>query len=204
MENTVKLIICDTEGVSWEKAENLPFITLEDKKSAAEHKDEKKRVARLVSAYLKRKYVGEWETTENGKPVAKGKFFNVSHCENAVVMAIADGDIGVDAEKVRAVNKSLIQYVATEEEYVRIYSDVEFFEVWTLKESLVKAQGDGVRENVKAIPSFPKNGVKTYKGEKYFSQLLVKGDLIIAVTRKGETPFTVQSSPEELFPVLNA
>lgn len=199
MGNTVKLIICDTEGVSWEKAENLPFITLEDKKSAAEHKDERKRVARIVSAYLKRKYVGEWETTENGKPVAKGKFFNVSHCENAVVIAIADGDIGVDAEKVRTVNESLIKYVASEEEYVGIYSDREFFEVWTLKESLVKAQGDGIREDVKTIPAFPKDGVKTYKGEKYCSQILIKGDLIIAVTRKGETPFTVTIQTDPLF-----
>ena len=199
MEKTVKLIICDTEGVSREKAENLPFITLEDKKSAAEHKDEKKRVARIVSAYLKRKYVGEWETTENGKPVAKGKFFNVSHCENAVVIAIADRDIGVDAEKVRTVNESLIKHVASEEEYVGIYSDREFFEVWTLKESLVKAQGDGIRENVKTIPAFPKDGVKTYKGEKYCSQILIKGDLIIAVTRKGETPFTITIQTDPLF-----
>ena len=57
MEKTVKLIICDTEGVSREKAENLPFITLEDMQVHDElvfevRKTEVERIKRTVQELM--------------------------------------------------------------------------------------------------------------------------------------------------------
>ncbi len=198
MENAVKIIICDTEGVLPSVAENLPFITESDKKAAAEYKKESDRVSRLVSAYLKRKYIGAWQISKSGKPVAEGKFFNLSHCDGAVVLAIADADVGVDAERPRKISDSLIARVAKGKERETAVAG-GFLRVWTLKESLVKAQGDGIRGDLRDVPALPENGVKTYRGEKYFSYVAEYKDLTVAVTRKGEEPFSVEMQREEIF-----
>ncbi len=198
MESAVKIIICDTEGVSPSVAENLPFITESDKKAAAEYKKESDRVSRLFSAYLKRKYIGKWRISKNGKPVAKGKYFNISHCDGAVVLAIADADVGVDAERPRKISDNLIARVAKSEECEKAGAG-GFLRVWTLKESLVKAQGDGIMGDLRNVPALPENGVKTYGGEKYFSYVAEYKDFTVAVTRKGEEPFSVEMQREKIF-----
>ncbi|MBR5388752.1 MAG: 4'-phosphopantetheinyl transferase superfamily protein, partial [Clostridia bacterium] len=189
--------ICDTEGILPSVAENLPFITEGDKKAAAEYKKESDRVSRLFSAYLKRKYIGTWLISKSGKPVAEGKYFNLSHCDGAVVLAIADADVGVDAEKPRKISDDLIARVAKGKERETAGAG-GFLRVWTLKESLVKAQGDGIRGDLKDVPALPENGVKTYGGEKYFSYVTEYKGFTVAVTRKGENPFSVEIQEENL------
>ena len=188
MENIVHLILCETSDIC---ADTLPFVTETDRAEAERCAQPDDKIVRLVSLCLKRKYIGSWSIGEHGKPVADGKFFNVSHTKGAVVLALADNDVGVDIERVRPTDKKFYAYVSRPDELAIITDDLSFFTVWTAKESLVKAAGTGFDLHPKNVPVLPLIGTKTFKNNVYFSQQTVLGDLVISVTRKGETPFSL-------------
>lgn len=91
-----------------------------------------------------------WETDARGKLYIPDIPFyvNLSHSGDYAVCAIADSVIGVDIERVKAVNPSLSKRFFTEEEYEFIQSspspDEVFCDVWVKKESLIKAAGKGL------------------------------------------------------------
>ncbi|MBP5467287.1 MAG: 4'-phosphopantetheinyl transferase superfamily protein [Clostridia bacterium] len=192
---TVKFV--DIGDIKWKDLRKLPFITREDYVKADGYKTEDDKIARLISAYLKRKYVGIWQVGVNGKPVAAGKFFNVSHTKGAVVFVASDGDVGVDIEKTRPVSGKLKRYVATDEEYAYIKDDMTFFEIWTAKESLAKAAGFGVVSRAETIPALPLDGKKRFNGAEFFSRCVKTEDYVISVARKG-SPFDVVIENETL------
>lgn|GEM_PF-769481 len=196
--NLVTIIAVDASETKFADLAPLPFVTGEDRAQAERFVQDKDKVAHLVSAYLKRKYIGEWTLTDSGKPVADGKFFNVSHCDGAVVLVLADGEVGVDVENVRAVDEDLKRYVSTDEEYDIVKSDKDFFCIWTAKESLAKADGEGLDGRVKDIPALPLAGSKEFKGEKYFSRQTEFENFVISVTKKGEEPFDILIKKEKI------
>lgn len=196
--NLVKTIVVETAQLELSKLIALEILTAEDRAQAERFVQEKDKVAHLVSAYLKRKYVGEWTLTESGKPVSQGKHFNVSHCDGMVVLVLSDDEIGVDVENVRTVEDDLKRYVATDEEYEAIVTDKNFFEIWTAKESLAKADGEGLDGRVKDIPAFPLVGGKEFKGEKYFSNQIEIDKYIISVTKRGKEPFDILIKKEKI------
>ena len=196
--NLVKTIVVETAQLELSKLIALEILTAEDRAQAERFVQEKDKVAHLVSAYLKRKYVGEWTLTESGKPVSQGKHFNVSHCDGMVVLVLSDDEIGVDVENVRAVEDDLARYVTTDEEYEAIVTDKNFFEIWTAKESLAKADGEGLDGRVKDIPAFPLVGGKEFKGEKYFSNQIEIDKYIISVTKRGKEPFDILIEKENV------
>lgn len=95
---------------------------------------------------------------ENGKPVLQGAqdiFFNISHTKGLVVCGISKRAIGVDTEYIRPFDRRLMRRVCTEDEIAYIYEGSEgkedlnqqwerFFRLWTLKESYLKATGQGI------------------------------------------------------------
>ena len=195
---TVRLIKADLSQS--ERFALLPHITDEDITRAKEYVSEEDRSARLLSAYLKRRYVGKWTTDGRGKPIADGVCFSVSHCKGAVALALADGDVGIDVECVRGVKDELKRRVAADSEYAGIKCDADFFAVWTAKESLAKAQGDGINRRPDKIPALPFDGEKRYKGGGYYSRLTFVGDLVISVTRAGTAPFDLEIIRESIPP----
>lgn len=82
-------------------------------------------------------------------------FFNLSHCDNAVVCAISSYEVGVDVEDVKQVDADIIASCCCESENLRIrYSDnpnLEFVKMWTMKESYLKLNGIGLNDNVKVL-----------------------------------------------------
>jgi|GEM_PF-1950433 len=77
--------------------------------------------------------------------------FNVSHSNEWSVLAISDKPVGVDIEKEREINVDELSsfFTPQEREYI-IEGKTEsrrarFFEIWTLKESFIKACGLGMR-----------------------------------------------------------
>ena len=179
---------------SVEKAFALPQLTQADVAAADRYRQTSDKVAHAISAYLKRLYVGDWKAGASGKPVADGRFFNVSHTDGAVVFVMAERDVGIDVERVRPVSDDLKNYVASEAERQAAEENRDFFKVWTAKESLVKAHGGGLTVDVKTVPALPFDGVKTYKEKAYFSRCLVMGEYVISVTRVGKEPFDVKIS----------
>lgn len=95
---------------------------------------------------------------EGGKPVLEGTqeiFFNISHTRGLVVCGISEKVIGVDAEYIRPFDRRLMRRVCTEDEIAYIYQNgtnmqnpeqqgERFFRLWTLKESYLKATGQGI------------------------------------------------------------
>ena len=94
----------------------------------------------------------EFETSGNGKPFIKnisGFHFNISHCENALAVAISDGEIGIDCEEIREVNPLVAQkkFARNEKCYLNEKSgdfNKRFFEIWTKKEAFLKRNGKGI------------------------------------------------------------
>ena len=68
----------------------------------------------------------------------------------ASVLAVADGEVGVDVEKIAAASDKLICRVCTERECAYLFSFSEeerareFFRIWTAKESAAKFLGAGL------------------------------------------------------------
>ena len=103
----------------------------------------------------------EFNVNGYGKPFLKGNYglhFNVSHSEDWIVCAIDNEPVGIDIEKVRPVN--LLEIAAqlfSDEEYktliVKSPEDRQrfFFDLWTLKESYIKAVGAGLSIPLKSF-----------------------------------------------------
>lgn len=111
------------------------------------------------------------ETTERGRPQlapphrASGLRFNLSHTKGLVACAFALGeDVGVDVENAerRADMEALARTVLADAEQRDLWAQkdenqrVRFFELWTLKESYIKAVGHGLGLPLKDIAfAFP-------------------------------------------------
>ena len=193
----VRLVICFTHGITLASIKNLPLITETDLSAALKYVNEEDQILHIVSAYLKRKYVQNWQVDEYGKPISKDKHFNVSHCKGAVAIVLAEFEVGVDIENVREVETSLIDYVSSESEREKVTCGEEFFRLWTAKESLSKAQGRGITNRIKDIPAMPYDGEKVYRGEKYYSRQIAIDGFIISVTQK-DMPFKIDKKEEQI------
>lgn len=115
----------------------------------------------------------EYATNAYGKPYfinAKELHFSISHSGDYAMVVMSDKEIGCDIQQIKDVNLRIADrfFTADEREYVKNTDD--FFRIWTLKESLIKAVGKGL-----AMPlnSFTVEGLNTdkpyceYKGKIY-------------------------------------
>ncbi|MBP0989656.1 MAG: 4'-phosphopantetheinyl transferase superfamily protein [Oscillospiraceae bacterium] len=82
----------------------------------------------------------------SGKPYYRGDmYFNVSHSGDYVVMAADKDEIGIDIEKEDASRICITEKFFTKEEidWISKYPKARFFRAWTMKESVMKAEGKG-------------------------------------------------------------
>ncbi len=98
--------------------------------------------------------------TKKNKPFLRshpGIHFNISHSGAWVVIAFANNEVGVDVEKIRKVNLNIARrfFSQTETGQLFSFSDYEqieyFFDLWTLKESYLKAVGTGLTKPLKSF-----------------------------------------------------
>ena len=89
-----------------------------------------------------------------GKPFIISNFdfhYNLSHSGDYVVCAIDDSPIGIDIEEIRNLEHELLSrnyfseseynFIKNDDDYVALNN---FYTIWTLKESYVKCEGDGL------------------------------------------------------------
>lgn len=137
---------------------HLYLKTTEGKESVAAHE--------LLEFVLKEVYgISEprLELGEHGKPyLSHGPEFNISHSRGYVAVAFSDTPVGLDVEVVRPYLEKLPERIFSPEELEwfqrRGRTKVDFFTLWTLKESYYKYLGTG-------LTGFP-NGTKFYQENK--------------------------------------
>ncbi|MBK3494734.1 4'-phosphopantetheinyl transferase superfamily protein [Viridibacillus sp. YIM B01967] len=95
-----------------------------------------------------------------GKPYVHGfpKFsFNISHAGNWIVCAVDEIPLGIDIELIKPIDFTIAKNFFSEEENedlrkIDASRKLEyFFELWTIKESYVKALGTGLSVNLNAF-----------------------------------------------------
>ncbi|MBQ8001503.1 MAG: 4'-phosphopantetheinyl transferase superfamily protein [Ruminococcus sp.] len=110
----------------------------------------------------------EFYTDEKGKPHLKGDtvHFSISHSGDYIACAAGSAPVGIDIEKIRTVELSLIKRVCTDEELSYVLSgnnaDCErFLQVWCAKEAYLKYTGQGLSGGLKSITVADKAGIKS-------------------------------------------
>ena len=105
---------------------------------------------------------------------ADGAFFNLSHSGEMAVCAFSDEEVGIDIERNKEFSDSLIGYVFDDREkkYIcdRAGSEEErnalYTSLWTVKESLMKYNGQGLSMDPKTIFIDMENDYRAYhKGQ---------------------------------------
>lgn len=120
-------------------------------------------------------------------------YFNISHSSGLVVCSIDEREIGIDVEQIRPYDRRLMQRICTEEEIAYIcggnreeeqMQNERFFRIWTLKESYLKATGQGLAVPMKKVsfiidrsdPAMIRSNVSGWK----FSQFRYAGRYMIS------------------------
>lgn len=84
-----------------------------------------------------------------GKPFVHGEIdFSISYADNNAILGfIKHGFIGVDIERIKAIDLNLYKDYLTKKEWAYIHDhsfvEVSFYKIWTRKEAVVKALGKG-------------------------------------------------------------
>ena len=177
--------------IDFDESKMASFLTNDDFLKCKRYKTEQGYKEHVSSLYLKKRFIGEFEISKTGKPISNNAYFNISHSGEYVVLAISNSDIGVDIEHVKETKDDIKKYISSNEEYEYIKSDLNFFEVWTSKESISKAVGCGITNNVKAIPALPLVGVKHYLNKDFYSKMIYKDDYVISITKETKNEFNI-------------
>ena len=119
-------------------------------------------LARVVLFNAMRKYDPDISQkicyNENGKPFFENSniHFSISHSHDFVACGISDQQIGVDVEKIKDCNIQVVKRFFHDNEYDllsgiddKLLQNRLFTQLWTMKESIVKAKGQALALNLK-------------------------------------------------------
>jgi 4'-phosphopantetheinyl transferase len=150
----------------------LPLVSAQRREQALKYKHTLGQFCCLKSwLMLSAMHIGEMEFlyNEHGKPyIEGGPFFSISHCKEAIAVALDDQPIGIDIEAIRNVDQDLILRTMNEEEQKQIHSNRDFTRLWTQKEAILKMEGTGISsfEQLQGL-SIPDYRIQTVEKEKY-------------------------------------
>ena len=184
----LKILLFDIENTKIDES----LFSSDDKKQLEQYKNEKVRREKTLSLYVKRKYVGEYYLDESGKPLSNDKFFNISHKDQYLVFIKDEVPVGIDIEHVKSVKEGLITFIASDEEKEYIKNELSFYEIWTSKEAITKANGKGIKQKVDTIPSLPLNAVHSFEGKTYCNKTITYEDYVITVSREKDEEYCLK------------
>ena len=192
----LKIYLLDYRNVPLDVLLNSQYISPMEKSSFDKYTIEAVKKEKIASTYMKNKYIGSYSRNEFGKPICDDKCFNVSHSHGVVVLVIDKVSVGVDIEKVRPVEDDLKNFVTSIEEAAFVNDSETFYQIWTNKEALVKAEGHGIKERPNLIPGLPLNDVRTFKDRTYNNRTIKYGDFVITVSRESVEDFSLDLNLE--------
>ena len=113
----------------------------------------------MLSELLRREGITtmpRWRYNEYGKPyLEQGPYFSISHCKQAILVAVSDREIGVDIESIRRADESLVRRTMNEAEQARIADSPDpqraFIALWTRKEAVLKMRGTGILDDLHQV-----------------------------------------------------
>lgn len=187
----LKVYLLDYRSLPLSFLMDSKYLSELEKISFQKYKNENVKKEKIVSAILKNKYIGDYHLNEYGKPISNNKYFNISHSGGYIALAIDQVPVGIDIENIRNAEEDLRNYISNDEEKKYIHDDESFFEVWTNKEALVKANGNGINQKIKTIQSLPLNSIRTYDNKTYFNKTIKYQDLVITVSRASSDDFAI-------------
>ena len=117
-------------------------------------------------------------------PDRKDIHFNISHSGEWVVCAISEKEVGIDVEKIRKINFNIARRFFSTIEVDQLFSLPEkaqlnyFFDLWTLKESYLKALGTGLTKPLSSFTVSESQGtIKLFEGKGQVEVFLKKYNL---------------------------
>ena len=157
----VKWSIAPITDCSWDAVQAmLPMVSEQRREQALQFKHAFGQYACLKSYLLLQDLLREhygiegdlvFSYNEHGKPMLKevsNIHFSISHCKEAIAVAVADRPVGIDVETLRLPSEALAERVMDEGEKLRFdISDTpeDFFTaLWTAKEAVMKCRGTGI------------------------------------------------------------
>jgi len=115
------------------------------------------------------------EKSPMGKPFLKNSKdfknidFNITHSGDWVACAIDSGGIGIDIEQIKDINFTEFEEILSPKETEYINGKLKnFYQIWTLKESLLKALGVGVNKDLSSftVEPYDKHYAKVFENDK--------------------------------------
>ncbi len=157
-----------------------------------------------VLGYQESELLQGLKRTSQNKPVLPGLDwkFNLSHSGKRVMCALTQGEIGADIEQVRSVDFKGLSRVMNDAQWAQISQHstpmIKFFEYWTIKESVIKADGRGLSMNLKKMQITPQ--CVHYGDQLWFYQLMDIPEYCacIALERSFDPPQLTLRTVEEL------
>ena len=157
----VKWSIVPIEDCTWDSVHAmLPRVSEQRRTQALQYKHAFGQYACLKSYLLLQDLLREhygiegdlvFSYNEHGKPMLKevsNIHFSISHCKEAIAVAVADRPVGIDVETLRVPSEALVEKVMDKGEKLRFdISDTpeDFFTaLWTAKEAVMKCRGTGI------------------------------------------------------------
>ncbi|HEX3022520.1 MAG TPA: 4'-phosphopantetheinyl transferase superfamily protein [Lachnospiraceae bacterium] len=161
----------------------------------------------LLARYMLWKSTGEsirntaFQVGSYGKPYCSNFdiHFNISHSDRMILGVIGNSEVGIDIERITGADIDIAKQFFTEDERNLILSQKDedirskvFFEIWTRKESFLKAIGTGLNTS---LTSFDVCGDQVcYEGRQYdIRNIDVKPEYKAAIcTGEGSNPIVVR------------
>ena len=85
----------------------------------------------------------------------KGVDFSISHCKNAIAVALSDCPVGIDVESFRHAEEPLLKRTINHEEQTEVRTATDpaeaFTRLWTCKEAVLKLRGTGLVDNLHEV-----------------------------------------------------
>ena len=157
----VKWSVIQIKDCSWDAVQAmLPLVSEQRREQALQFKHAFGQYACLKSYLILQDLLREhygiegdlfFSYNEHGKPMLKevsNIHFSISHCKEAIAVAVADRPVGIDVETLRMPSEALAEKVMDKGEKLRFdISDTpeDFFTaLWTAKEAVMKCRGTGI------------------------------------------------------------
>lgn len=208
-------LLAETHVIRIRISHNLEWILSKRDLLSQKESEKSERFAReqdkhsfLASSVMKKiicgNYLGceleslEFEVNEFNKPKIKNQeniHFNTSHSGDWLVFAFSSHPCGIDIEKINPNfdYKSILEMSFHPDEIDFIQKSIQpinqFFKIWTSKESILKAEGTGLMDNLNELNTLKDfSNLPTGKKAWQINSFLIEGDYWCSLCLENPSP----------------